>query len=94
MRRVLLLVLLVLLLAVGLFLGGRNAQPVTLDYYFGAFELSLAVALILSMLAGIVLGALAVYLGSVIRLQSRNRRLRRELNKQTDPAPERLTADG
>lgn len=93
MRRALLLVLLFSLLALGLFLGGRNAQPVTLDYYFGAFQLSLAVALILSLLAGIVLGALAVYFGTVVRLQSRNRRLRRELKSQADPATERLLAD-
>lgn len=93
MRRALLLVLLFLLLAAGLFLGGRNAQMVTLDYYFGAFELSLAVALILFLLAGIVLGALTVYFGSVLRLQTRNRRLRRELKSQGDPAPERLMAD-
>lgn len=93
MRRALLLVLLFLLLATGLFLGSRNAQPVTLDYYFGTFELSLAVALILSLLAGIVLGALAVYIGSVLRLQAANRRLRRELKSQADPATERLLAD-
>lgn len=93
MRRALLLALLFLLLATGLFLGGRNAQPVMLDYYFGTFELSLAVALILSLLAGILLGALAVYFGSVLRLQAGNRRLRRELKSQADPATERLVAD-
>lgn len=93
MRRALLLVLLFSLLGLGLFLGGRNAQHVTLDYYFGSFELSLAVALILSLLAGIILGAVAVYFGTVVRLQSRNRRLRRELKSQADPATERLLAD-
>lgn len=93
MRRALTLVLLVVLLAIGLFLGGRNAQPVTLDYYFGAFELSLAVALILSLLAGIILGSLAVYLGTVVRLQSRNRRLRRELSSHAEPGADRLLAD-
>lgn len=93
MRRALLLVSLLLVIAVGLFLGGRNAQPVILDYYFGAFELPLAVALILSLLLGVLLGAAVVYFGSVIRLQVRNSRLRREIKRQTDPGPERLSAD-
>lgn len=93
MRRVLMLVALLLVVAVGLFLGGRNAQPVTLDYYFGSLELSLAIALILALLAGILLGATVVYLGTVLRLQARNRRLRRELGRQTDPDTARLTAD-
>lgn len=93
MRRALLVFLLFCLLAVGLFLGGRNAQIVTLNYYFGSIELSLAVALILSLLAGIILGAVAVYFGSVLRLQSRNRRLRRELRSDGEPAAERLMAD-
>lgn len=93
MRRVLMLVLIFSLLAAGLFLGGRNAQLVTLDYYFGAIQLSLAVAIILALMVGIVLGALAVYLGSVLRLQARNRKLRRELSAQGDPAAERLVAD-
>lgn len=93
MRRVLMLVLIISLLAAGLFLGGRNAQLVTLDYYFGAIQLSLAVAIILALMLGIVLGALAVYLGSVLRLQARNRKLRRELSAQGDPAAERLVAD-
>lgn len=93
MRRALLLVLLLAVLAVGLFLGGRNAQPVTLDYYFGSFDMSLFVALILAMLAGILLGASVVYFGTVVRLQMRNRRLRRELSRQTDPDAARLTAD-
>jgi len=93
MRRALLLALLLVVLAVGLFLGGRNAQPVTLDYYFGSFELSLSVALVLAILAGILLGAGVVYFGTVVRLQMRNRRLRRELSRQTDPDASRLTAD-
>lgn len=93
MRRALLLVVLLLVIAVGLFLGGRNAQPVTLDYYFGSFQLSLAVALILSLLSGILLGAAVVYFGSVMRLQVRNRRLRRELQRQGDPDARHLTAD-
>lgn len=93
MRRALLVFLLFCLLAVGLFLGGRNAQVVTLNYYFGSIELSLAVALILFLLTGIFLGAAAVYFGSVLRLQSRNRRLRRELKAESEPAAERLMAD-
>ena len=93
MRRALLLALLLVVLAVGLFLGGRNAQPVTLDYYFGSLELSLSVALILAMLAGILLGAAVVYFGTVLKLQVRNRRLRQELNRQADPDTARLTAD-
>lgn len=93
MRRALLLALLLIVVAVGLFLGGRNAQPVILDYYFGTIELSLAIALILSMLTGILLGASVVYFGTVLRLQVRNRRMRRELARQADPDAARLTAD-
>lgn len=93
MRRVLILLILLILVLAGLFLGGRNAQPVVVDYYFGVLELTLAVAMVLSLIAGIALGALAVWLGAVIRLQVRVRRLRKELNSAADPAVERLTAD-
>lgn len=93
MRRLILLLLLLVLVATGLFLGGRNAQPVVLDYYAGHVEVTLSVALVLALLVGIVLGAAAVWLGSVIRLQARVRRLRRQVESSSEPSPERLTAD-
>lgn len=88
-----LLLLLLVLVVTGLFLGGRNAQPVVLDYYAGTIELTLSVALVMALLAGILLGAAAVWLGSVIRLQARVRRLRRQVESSPDPSVERLTAD-
>lgn len=93
MRRAIFLILLLILVLAGIFLGGRNARIVTIDYYAGTMELTLAVALLLAFTLGMVLGAVAVWLGSVVRLKVSNRRLRRELAGLSEASPERLKAD-
>lgn len=91
LARIILIPLILLVLALGLFLGGQNAGVVSLDYYFGTIEMRLAVVLILALLVGICLGALAVYLGVVIRLKFQLRKARKGGKKEPDL--NRLTAD-
>lgn len=93
MRQALMLLLLLVVVMVGLFLGSRNAQPVTLDYFYGQATMPLSVAVLLSLVTGILLGSLSVWLGTVIRLKARIRRLKREIDRPREPSTERLTAD-
>lgn len=77
MKRVLGLLLLLLVLVFGLYFGLLNAEPVTVNYYFGARTLPLSFILVVMLIFGAVLGAVAG-LGHSFRLRREIHRLRRE----------------
>lgn len=54
-----------------------NAETVNLNYYFGTMELSLSIILVVAVILGALLGAVAS-LGGALRLRHENRQLRRE----------------
>jgi putative membrane protein len=78
MKRILSLVFFLIVLVCGLFLGLLNAQPVRVDYYFGARELPLSLVLVAAVLLGAVCGVLAA-LGSIFRKSREIARLRKEI---------------
>jgi putative membrane protein len=78
MKRIFSLVLLLIVLICGLFFGLLNAEPVKIDYYFGARELPLSLTLVVTLLAGAVCGVLAA-LGLIFRKNREIARLRKEL---------------
>jgi len=53
-----------------------NAQTIQLNYYFGSMDLPLAVAVVVSIAAGILFGFFAS-LGSIMRLKRENLKLKR-----------------
>lgn len=71
------LILILAIVLTGLALHLQNDQPVTLGYYLGAVELPLSLVLVLALILGAALGALAS-LPLIFRL----RRQRRGLEKQ------------
>lgn len=71
------LILILAIVLTGLALHLQNDQPVTLRYYLGAIELPLSLVLVLTLILGAALGALAS-LPLIFRL----RRQRRGLEKQ------------
>ncbi|MEJ2344411.1 MAG: LapA family protein [Gammaproteobacteria bacterium] len=77
MRRILLLVLSLLIVAIGAAFAVLNANVVDLNYYFGTREIPLSLTLVVAFAGGALLGVIAS-LGMVVRLKRENRRLRRE----------------
>jgi putative membrane protein len=78
MKRIISLVFLLVVLICGLFFGLLNAEPVRIDYYFGARELPLSLILVITLLAGAVCGVIAS-LSLIIGKNREISRLRKEL---------------
>ena len=75
--RILALLVLLLVVGVGLTFSVMNAEPVTLDYYFGSSDIPLALLLVISLALGALLGVIAS-LGLIVRLKRTASSLRRE----------------
>ncbi len=77
MKRLISFVVLLAVLVVGIYFGLLNADPVTINYYFGTYETPLSLVMVVSVLLGALLGAIAS-IGIVFRMRKRINRLRRE----------------
>jgi uncharacterized membrane protein YciS (DUF1049 family) len=62
-------------LAVGIVVGALNPQPVRIDFGLAQASTTLGVAILVSLLAGVVAGGLAVIAGVVFPLRQRLRRV-------------------
>ena len=78
MKRTLRLIFFLIVLALGLFFGLLNAEPVSVDYYFGSRQLPLSLILVLVLMFGALCGLLAG-IGPFFRLKREIRRLRKEV---------------
>jgi lipopolysaccharide assembly protein A len=78
MKRIFSLVFFLIVLICGLFFGLLNAEPVRINYYFGARELPLSLILVITLLAGAVCGVLAAF-GMIFRKSREIARLRKEI---------------
>ncbi|MET0289967.1 MAG: LapA family protein [Pseudoxanthomonas sp.] len=82
------LILAILLIAVGLVAGVQNTEPVTLNFLTASVQTSSGVAIMLSVLLGVIAGALIVLATMVWPLYSKLRRLNREAARTAStPAP-------
>lgn len=79
MLRALGILLLVVIFCLAVALGYFNLTPVQFDYLFGTAQLHLVVLLLLAFAAGIVL-TLLLSSWRMLRLRTRIRRLKRQLN--------------
>lgn len=77
MMRILVLLLLLLVIGIGLTFSVMNAEPVSLEYYFGTSDIPLALLLVITLALGALLGVVAS-LGVILRLKRSNSSLRRE----------------
>lgn len=78
MKRTIRLILLLIVLAFGLFFGLLNAERVHINYYFGSRDLPLSFLLVLMLVFGALFGVLAS-LGQAFRLKREIYRLRKEV---------------
>lgn len=79
MVRLLGFLFLIVLVALGLSFAVLNADPVTLNYYFGFLEVPLSMIVVVSLVAGALIGVL-VSMGSLLRLRQTSARLKRQLH--------------
>jgi len=78
MVRLLGFLLLIGLVVLGLSFAVLNAEPVSLNYYFGYRDIPLSMIVVLSLAAGALIGVL-VSMGMILRLKQQAGRLRRKL---------------
>ena len=79
MRRVLGLIAVIILIALGLSFAMLNPQSVVLDFYFGQSTLPLSLALVMALAIGAFIGVLVV-LGVVLRQRWQLRRVNRQID--------------
>jgi putative membrane protein len=77
MRRLISLLIFLIVLITGAAFTKVNSDPVTLNYYFGSLTLPLSGLVLIALIMGVLLGALAVSLAT-LRLRYDNRRLKKQ----------------
>ncbi len=81
MLRLVSFIVLLFVLIIGIYFGLLNADPVSVNYYFGAYEMPLSLLLVATLLTGALLGAVAS-IGIIFRMRKRISNLKREVSKQ------------
>ena len=79
MRRMMAIVIFVVVFALGLAFSAINTAPVNINYYLGVVTLPLSVIVILSLVAGIIIGSLTIF-ASTLRLRYENHYLQKKLD--------------
>jgi uncharacterized integral membrane protein len=78
MGRIFTIILFIIVLILGAGFSAINLTVVDINYYLGVLSLPLSVVIIIAIVLGTVLGALALST-SILRLRYENRRLRKKL---------------
>jgi len=86
MARILQLIFVLTIAALGLAFHIRNDQPVTLDFYYQSLEIPLSWALVAAFSLGALLGFFVMF-NSLLRVRGEKRRI----SKQHDLAAEEIT---
>lgn len=78
MRRILTIIVFIIVFAVGIAFSAINNDLVTINYYLGTLSLPLSIVVVASIVLGLILGALAIFVGT-LQLRYENRRLNKKL---------------
>ena len=79
MQQIITIIIFITVFAAGAAFSAINNGSVDIQYYLGMVTLPLSVVVIVSLVTGIVLGALAIFIGS-LRLRYENRRLQKKVD--------------
>ena len=85
MRKLIGIIILIIAIVVGAAFTSINTDLVTLNYYFSSITISTSLLVLISLVIGVLLGALAVWF-TTLRLRYDNRRL----NKQAKLAEQEI----
>ncbi|NOQ94031.1 MAG: DUF1049 domain-containing protein [Methylophaga sp.] len=78
MRRIVTIAVFITVFAIGAAFSAINTDPIAVNYYLGSIIAPLSVIIVLSIVAGIILGATIIF-SSTLRLRYENRRLSKKL---------------
>ncbi|MDR2011497.1 MAG: lipopolysaccharide assembly protein LapA domain-containing protein [Rhodanobacter sp.] len=90
--RLILIVLMIAVAALGALFGALNGDRVPIDFYFSRIDVPLGTALLAALLAGWLLGGLIAWIGQVPRLRRDLRAAHRELHAARTDAQTRGSA--
>jgi len=78
MRRIIPIIIFIIVFAAGAAFSAINTEAVSLNYYLGSISAPISVVIVLSIVAGLILGATIIYV-STFQLRYENRRLNKKL---------------
>ncbi|MDG2524329.1 LapA family protein [Stenotrophomonas sp. HITSZ_GD] len=81
------LLLMLAFLLVGLIIGALNSQPILIDFAFASLATTSGVAIIVSLLAGVLIGGVLVLAVMVLPLYSKLRQANKQLAAARVAAP-------
>ena len=83
MQRIITLIIFIAVFAAGAAFSAINNGPVELNYYLGTITLPISVVVIGSIVTGIILGALAIFIGTLgLRYENRSLNKKIAVNEQ------------
>ncbi|MBT3505893.1 MAG: LapA family protein [Piscirickettsiaceae bacterium] len=83
MQRIITLIIFIAVFAAGAAFSAINNGPVELNYYLGTITLPISVIVIGSIVTGIILGALAIFIGTLgLRYENRSLNKKIAVNEQ------------
>ena len=78
MRKIITIIVSVIVFFVSVAFAAINIEPVSINYYSDSITLPLAVVLIVSLVTGIIIGVIAIYISN-LQLRYHNNRLQKRL---------------
>ncbi len=75
------IILLLVILAVGVSFSSMNLAPVSIHYYFGSQDMPLVLALIIALAAGVIIGALGT-LSALLKQKRQISKLNRQIKSK------------
>ncbi|MGY8865046.1 MAG: LapA family protein [Methylophagaceae bacterium] len=79
MKRIITIAIFIAVFSAGAAFSAVNNIPVDIQYYLGTVTMPISLVVILSLVIGITLGALAIFIGS-LQLRYENRRLQNKID--------------
>jgi len=67
MRKILTIIIFSIVFIIGAVFSAKNTHEVVINYYLGAISMPLSVVIILSIVAGLFLGAIAIFMSGLRR---------------------------
>ena len=79
MQRIITIAIFIAVFAAGAAFSAVNNTPINIQYYLGSLTVPISIVVIASLVIGIAIGALAIFIGS-LQLRYENRRLQNKID--------------
>ena len=79
MQRIITIAIFIAVFAAGAAFSAVNNTPINIQYYLGTVTMPISIVVIASLVIGITIGALAIFIGS-LQLRYENRRLQNKID--------------